>query len=655
MSTKKAAGTLPRVGSTRRRRSRSHKLLAAGITIAVVAGIGGGSALGYSALKTRADKLQAALTVDLQAGQRELEAGKASLTQANANRDVTLITQATDHFSAARTQFVAATQLADNSNLLRDLELIPVLSGTVQSRKSAVDGVAGMGVALSDAGEELSSLDGQLIKPQGSGQAGHTLLTTLDQAQASLVRVRVDLNRAQTSAAQVDVQVLPGGQQSTFLKARDSIALALSGLDEFENLIPVLNEVLGANGVRNYLIEQVDPAELRAGGGFIGTYSVVRADHGTFTVVKSGNAYDLADPRPLPGQPGFIPMPMPYREVIPNVSWSFVDSNIYPDFPNNAHAALNFVQPRLGISIDAVISMDYYTVAKMLELTGPLSIPGFSVTVDANNFIPQLVKGAIAADAAHKAILSAMAGVLMERVTALPPDRWPAVLGALNTLATERHLQAYFNAGLVETEIDRVGWSGRLILGGASDYMMEVESNYNGTKSNYFLGRHYTVVLTRSGTTLHHTVTIDLTNNEPFGDEQRTTYKADVRLYIPNGAFAVSNNLRAVIYPNPAAPANTQVLDGWVSVACCGGQSRATFQYDTKWVANNRGSDDIYWQKQPGTVNDKVDVIWNDGNGHTFTASGDLSQDRVITLTPSGIDLGPGQPAQATLPSLSLG
>ena len=114
MSTKKVAGKLARVGSTRRRRLRSHKLLASGITIAVIAAIGAGSALGYSALKTRADKLQAALTVDLQAGQQELEAGKAILTQANANHDRSLVTQATGHFSAAKAQFVAASQLADN-------------------------------------------------------------------------------------------------------------------------------------------------------------------------------------------------------------------------------------------------------------------------------------------------------------------------------------------------------------------------------------------------------------------------------------------------------------------------------------------------------------------------------------------------------------
>jgi hypothetical protein len=48
-------------------------------------------------------------------------------------------------------------------------------------------------------------------------------------------------------------------------------------------------------------------------------------------------------------------------------------------------------------------------------------------------------------------------------------------------------------------------------------------------------------------------------------------------------------------------------------------------------------------------------VTWNDGNSHTYTVSGDLGQDRVITLRLTGVTLTAGQPAQATLPSLSLG
>jgi hypothetical protein len=627
-------------------------VLAVAVLIAIV--VGGGAAVGYANLMGRADQLQARLTADLQAGQRELEAGKASLTQANTKRDANLIADAVAHFVAAKGQFLAAGQLADNSRLLHDLEQLPVAGTFVHSRHTAIDGIAEMGVAISDAGQDLSDLDGQLIKPAASGQAAHTVLTLLDQTKPGLVKVRADFERAQQSAAQVDVGVLPAGQQTTFIKARDTISSALTGLDEFDRLVPVLRDVLGGNGTRTYLIEQVNPAELRAGGGFIGTYSLVRADQGTLKLIRSGDAYELADPRPKPGQPGFILQPSPYREVIPDVSWSFVDSNLFPDFASNAKAALTFVQPRLGTQIDGVISMDYYTVAKMLELTGPLSVPGYGQTVDATNFIPQMIKADIAGDTPFKEVLAAVAGPLMERVSALSPDRWPALIGALNTLAAERHLQVYLNNDLAETEIGRVGWSGAVNPTGAQDYMMEVESNYNGNKVNYFLTRHYTVVLTRKGGMLHHQVTVDLVNGTACGSYVRTSYKVDVRLYVGDNSSSISNNLVPVGTANPAAPSGTRLLDGWLpDVGCGGARGTAVFEYDTPWLTG-RTSPQIYWQKQPGTSNDKVDLVWTDG-GQTFRVRGDLTQDRLITLTSTGFTFTPAQAAQATLPSLSLG
>lgn len=630
------------------------------VVILTLVSVGGGSALAYTTLKSRTDQLQAALTSYLQAGQRELEAGKASLTEANSKHDTTLVTQATAHFAAARTQFQDAGQLADNSRLLHYLEEIPDVGVAVHSRHTAVAGIAGMGVALSDAGQELADLDGQLLKPPADGPAGRTLLTVVDQTHTSLVKVRSDLARAQVAAAQVDLQVVPAGQQATFVKARNTIASALAGLDEFERLVPVLTDVLGGDGIRTILIEQVNPAELRAGGGFIGTYSLLRTDRGTMAVIKSGDAYDLADPRPLPGKPGFIPQPGPFRDVLPAASWSFVDSNIYPDFPSSAKAALSFVQPRLGINIDAVISIDYYSVAKLLELTGPLAVPGYGLTVDANNFIPDAIQFDISQPVTHKAFLSALAGPLLARVSALPSDRWPALMAALNGLAADHHLQAYFTNDLVQTEIARVGWSGRVNPNSNADFLMEVESNYGGDKANYFVSRHYTVVLVRAGSILHHTVIVDLINASPAaaGVFAHTFYEVNIRLYVGAQASNLSDNLKPVKYADPAPPADTRLFDGWlnpIQIQCCGDKGHAVFAYDTQWTPSPRGLYEIYWQKQPGTVNDSVDLIWNAGNGKTFTVAGDLGQDRVIALTSAGVALSVGQAGQATLPSLSLG
>jgi hypothetical protein len=95
-------------------------------------------------------------------------------------------------------------------------------------------------------------------------------------------------------------------------------------------------------------------------------------------------------------------------------------------------------------------------------------------------------------------------------------------------------------------------------------------------------------------------------------------------------------------------------MDGWLYVSCCGGQGSAVFQYDTNWPLD-KSAYQIYWQKQPGTLNDTLDVTWKDGDGHTYTATSSLSEDRVIFLSPGGITLTSGKPAKASLPSLSLG
>ena len=657
MAAQPAANIWPRLRLSDRRRRRRHALWALAIVVVIVAASGIASAVAYTSVASDAKQLQAQITVHVKSGQSELEAGKASLKLANSNHDQALIAQTNVHFTSAKLQFMVARQIADGSHLLQSLEVVPSLGDLVQSRHTAVDAIADMGMAISNAGLELARLDGLLIQPSSAGgQQGRSLLTVLNETSTSLGVVRKDLDRAQKAAAQVDINVLPADQQAGFLKARATIASALAAVGQFDQLVPIITEMLGGNGARTYLFEQVNPAELRPGGGFIGTYSVLQASQGSLKLIKSGNATDFIGTRAAPGQPGYITPPGPIREFVPNTSWSFIDSNFFPDFASSAIAGETFAQPYLG-HIDGVISFDYYAVAAMLALTGPLPVPGYGITLTSTNFVPTVVQSDIVAtDPSHKAMLAAVAGPLMQRISMLPPAQWPALIGVLNDLSSARRLQAYFNNAAVEKQIDQFGWSGALNPTGSRDYMMEVESNLGGTKANYFVVRHFTLELTRAGATLHHKVTIDITDNMPFDYRPMEYYRAYIRLYVSATASSTGNNLRPAKYPNPAPPAGMRMIDGWVPLFHGYGHSaQAVFTYDTPWIADGRGVGQIYWQKEPGTMSDAVTVKWNDGSGHTYTLSGDLGQDRAITFSTRGISLVQGKPAQATLPSLSLG
>jgi hypothetical protein len=367
------------------------------------------------------------------------------------------------------------------------------------------------------------------------------------------------------------------------------------------------------------------------------------------------------------GNPNYIEPPGPIREWLPYVGWDFGDSNFFVDFPTNAQKGEEFAQKRVG-HIDAIIAIDYFAVAKMVEITGPLSVPGYGITLTGDNFIPTVVKydldSLIDINAAviHKAILIASAGPLLQKVVALQPNQWPTLVSALNDLAASRHLQAYFNNADVQKTITQYGWAGVMRNSGTSDYMMEVEANLGGTKSNYYVVRQYKVELTRNGGNLHHRLEVNITDNTPYVYRGYDYYQVYTRLLISDKTTAQSSNLLhgppgfvSRYLPGPPPPPGLQQIESWMFTRGYGNGKTMYFDWDTPWLPNHRGEEQIYWQKQPGTINDQVDVIWHDGNGHTYQASGDLAQDRVITLAPRGVTLTQGQLGTFQLPSLSLG
>lgn len=648
-------GRLPRVlrkRGRRRRSSRVSNLAVLPLVVALCIPAGGGALL----VKSQVDSLQTRVVAQVEAGQTELEAAKTSLKLANASRDLTQVAAAQQHFSRAKVDFAAARRLADGSLLLRGSELVPLAGAYVSSRRGAVDGIAAMGVALCDAGQQLADLDAQLLKPaKTGGQQGQAMLAVLHQLQDAMPAILAALQRADAAAGSVDVALVPAHSKATFVKARETIQSGINTMRDLQQLIPVLIDMLGGNGSRTYLIEQVNPAELRPGGGFIGSYSVLKSDNGTLTIAQSGNSYELITGRPAAGQKGYIPPPGPLHEFVPTVSWSFVDSNFFPDFPSNAKAAEQFAVPALKTPIDAVISMDYYTVAAILRVTGPIQVPGYAITLSADNLVSLLIQFDLQQGYTHKAILGAVAAPMFQRVLALSPSEWPAMISALADVVSHRDFQVYFNNQSAQDAMTRFGWTGAINPTHAVDYLMEVESNLGGTKANYFVARSYSVHLERRGPILHHTVTVTVTDNMPTTYAPGDYYHAYTALYTSDQSTAGTDDLTPPKYPNIPPPAGLHRLDGWMkAIPGGGGRTSVVFTYDTPWVVDDQGVAHLYWQKQPGTLADQIQVFWDSPNNGTLMASGALTSDREIDMAPDKVSIAPGKPAQAQLPSISL-
>lgn len=617
----------------------------------------------YRLVTPRLNSLTRSILAQLDAGRIHLETGRTLLQKATADHDLATVKDAQGEFRAGANDFANARALADGSRLLRVSEAVPVFGSYVSRRHDAIRGVAETGRALADAGTQMAALDATLIQPSGQAGGGARLLEVLKEVQPQVQQLRAFLERARGWASAVDTQFLPAGSRASFAHVRATVVSGADGINEFERLVPILREILGGNGPRTYLIEQLNPAELRSGGGFIGTLSLVTADRGILKLVSSGpvEIFDRAQRHVGRGSSIYFTPPNTLTGFYQGDSWPLEDSNFFPEFATNATWGERFVQTLRNVHTDGVIAIDYYALADILKVTGPLPVPGFGITFTSANLADQVFERSFVGDPTHKAILAAAAVPLVAQLASLPADRWPLLVQAMNDAAAQRHLQAYFNDPTAEREMGRVGWSGGLNPGRTSDMLLETEDSMGGSKANHFMDRRYTVTLTEDGGVLHHRVVIDFQDNTPYV-AYGPKYYAYVRLYTTDAAShlrltAGPSPNRSTIpadYVNKDVPAGYRLADGWIFIDPWRSRRfRLVFQYDTAWTTDAAGSHDIYWQKQPGILADPVDITWT-MSGKTFHARTDLGQDRVIDLAPNGIQVSTGEPATAHLPAVAL-
>ncbi len=635
------------------------------VTAAVMAVLlvfgGGGTGLAYFVGRPWAVKLVADVERDLQTGASELQLGTDDIHKANQSHNVALLDQADLHFAKSRDAFAGASTRVKRNWILAQAQRLPVVGpGYLVPRLGVVTEVASMGVALDDAGQDTAGVDRQLLAPSSQGlTGGQRLITVLTGAAPALTKIQSDLARADRAASLVNPILLPQSQRQSFLKARDKIQGGLAGITEFQRLSPVLLEILGANGPRTYLIEQVDPAELRGGGGFIGSYSFLSADRGELKLEKSANVTSIDFPYPMPGNKKYVAPPNSSLQFAQH-GWVFGDSNFSPDFPTSARAGEQLFFNEAGTKVDGVISIDPNAVASLLQVTGPITIPEYNTTAQASTFAEQVFQREEEVTnqvPGRKNFFPAVADRLIAMISNLPSDAWPKLLSVLNGAVQARDLQVYFNNGAVEGEMGRINWAGNMVTPSAErELMLEVESNFGGSKDNHFLERSFDLSLVNENGKLHHHLVVNLKNSTPTGYPGGRHYGAYLRFYYPASATdAVTHGLTQDRYPSDEKVSGVKLADGWFNLNVdASGPGYAIYQvvidYATDLTDAGQGYD-IYWQKQAGTLSDKVHVSYQAG-GKTFSVDTDLSQDRLLTLTSQGLTVRAGGVPTAHLPIL---
>ncbi len=120
-----------------------------------------------------------------------------------------------------------------------------------------------------------------------------------------------------------------------------------------ENTIDSFPALLGFEGKREYVVLFQNNMELRPGGGFIGSYGLVKLDKGRVTDFTVHDVYD-ADGK----LSTHIDPPYGLQRYMGAKHWFLRDSNFAIDFPQDAKQAETFLQLETGENVDGVIAID---------------------------------------------------------------------------------------------------------------------------------------------------------------------------------------------------------------------------------------------------------------------------------------------------------
>jgi hypothetical protein len=138
----------------------------------------------------------------------------------------------------------------------------------------------------------------------------------------------------------------------------------------------LLPSLLGAQGPRTYLLVSQNPAELRATGGMLGAYTVIRADRGVVEIVGQGSAANQLQFFPEP----VLPLNDQMRALYTDLPGIFpADVNLTPHFPTAAALYGEMYRRRTGNTVDGVLATDPVVLSYLLQATGPVTVPGYPI------------------------------------------------------------------------------------------------------------------------------------------------------------------------------------------------------------------------------------------------------------------------------------
>lgn len=397
-------------------------------------------------------------------------------------------------------------------------------------------------------------------------------------------------------------------------------------------LLSIADFVLRKDDVtRTYLLLFQNNYELRPGGGFIGSFGILKIKNGAlldFAVHDTGN---------FDGRiPDTIEPPYPMRETLRIGSWKLRDSNYSPDFPTNAKQAETFyLLGEGGEQFDGIVGITTDVLVSFLSVIGPVEVPGYPGTYGGDSAVwdleYQVEKGFIDQGidrGERKSMMNLLGMQVLDRVKGLGAvDRYRLFEVLLEDLHA-KDIQLYFNDPEVAAKIGESGWDGAVDREWKNDSILAVDANLGAWKSDYFVKRSflYTVDFRPEKPVARFVVTYKHTAETK--DWRTNDYQSFFRLYVPEGSWLISSD-GFVTDPVFGEEAGRKSFGALVQVPL-GSEKTVSFEY-TLPESVRASFYELLIEKQPGLHDVPVSVTVIKKDNSKIVKQFVLNRDMVLT------------------------
>ncbi len=438
--------------------------------------------------------------------------------------------------AVAQTQFAGALQQFQQSQ--QDIQNVGgILNGLLDliPQKRDAEAVVAAISELTEAGliltQSYEALHGVSVSAEGLSAADNkAALETFDQ---TLRTVIAKVDSASQKLDSVSESSVPQDKRLLFVQARDTVSIAQKALHNFQGVYGLFAEIISGN--KQILLFFQNNNELRATGGFLGTYGNLAMTDGKINNMKISSIYDLD------GQLTETITP-PQALLVVNDRWYLRDANWFLNFPESARKMTEFYEKEGGQTPDLVMVMTPELVVTLLESTGPIAMPAYGTTLTSENFIEttQLITSVYYDRALNqpKQMLADFFPVLLQTISALPVPEKLRAFQSLQEAFAQKQILLYSKNSDTQKKIEQFNWGGA-VAHSDRDYLAVTTTNLGGTKTDTYIEQQIDVQ-TNITATGEVTDTVTITRKNTLQQSANTLNKSYLRMYVPHGATLLS-------------------------------------------------------------------------------------------------------------------